>query len=527
MVPPNLTYTLVLMTASVICLAVAVVVWVNRRGAAGAVPLAVLLLGLSWWDVAYAMFWDDFRGPTPYFWLDITLIGAYIVPTAFLVFVLDYSGVKHWVRGPTIMALMIEPVLMGVLQWTDPWHDLFFGGKRHLSTTFIVSGGPAFWMNVIYSYLLILISAIVLVRTGIRSMGIYRKQTLFMLGASALPWIAHIGFVSSGRALLPNADMTPFIFSVTASLIGYSLIYYRFLDIMPIARSILIENMGEGVLVLDSYNRVVDINPVARDTLALHVELGDPVVTALADYPQLVARFIDENQEQVEVEVKGRCLDLRITTMVDPRRRKVGRLVVWRDITDIKNAQMTLEKLATTDDLTMAYNRRFFLKLAEAQVNRSQRGGHPLSLALIDLDHFKLVNDNFGHLVGDDALAAFAGLVRNSVRDFDIFGRLGGEEFALLMPDTDCEDALHVLDRLRQTLFRNPPIIEGHIISLTFSAGLAESAGEGDVLVPLLRRADQALYAAKAAGRNCIMVWDEGMETSLEQTQFFRDEQTG
>lgn len=509
MLPPNIFYTAILMAASIACLVVGSLVWLYRNDAVGSKPLTAFLLGLSWWDITYAMFWDAFPAPSPYFWLDITLVGAYIVPTAFLIFTLEFTGMRYWLRRSFLLVLAIEPVLVFILQWTDPWHNLYFGGKRVLNATTIFDAGPVWWANIIYSYALILIALGILFQAFLRSNVIYRKQIALILGAAILPWLAHILAMVSGRGLLPNADMTPFIFTITALVIAFGLFRYRLLDIVPIAHNLLIESMGEGVLVVDGHNRIVDVNPAARRVLSPNFVIGESVDKAFADRADIASHLFEEDQAQAELVFGDLYLDLRISPLFDKRNRKVGRLVVWRDITEFKKSQIQLEKLATTDELTQAYNRRHFIEQVEAQLNRARRGKHPLTLALIDLDYFKRINDNFGHLAGDKALAGFAKLVFENIRNFDIFSRLGGEEFALLMPETNKADAFEVVDRLRRTVERHLLLLEEAPFSITFSSGITELVSETDNLESMLRRADHALYVAKDAGRNRVVVWEE------------------
>jgi len=516
MFPPNIYYSAILMAAGVICLVVAVVIWFLRREAVAARSLTFFLLGLSWWDITYSIFWMDFPGPTPYFWLDLTLVGAFIVPTAFLIFALEYSNRQQLLRRHVILALLIEPVLTFILLWTDPLHDLFFGGKRALNTTMILDAGPVSWANVYYSYLLILAGIVILFIAFYRANGVYRIQAGLILVAIIFPWLIHIGYMTTG-GLLPNADITPFIFSVTAVVVAFALVRYRLLDITPIARGVLIESMNEGVLVLDSLNRIVDFNPTAQAALSTDFSIGESIERAFVHWSDFISHFFDEEQANAEISIDDRYLDIRISPLRDKRNRLVGKLVVWRDITDLKNIQLKFEKLAMTDELTLAYNRRHFMGLAEAQINKSRRYGQPLSLALMDLDHFKNINDNYGHSIGDKVLAGFASRLREKIRDFDVFARLGGEEFALIMPETDIEKAYQVTERLRQSIAGSPlDLGDGHLLSITFSLGLTDFKGGQDTLGSMLRRADHALYAAKNAGRNCTFVWDETTVTKAE-----------
>ena len=510
--PPNIIYSSILMAAGVACLLVTVVVWNTVRGVIGSKSLTVLLLALSWWDITYAIFWIDFPGPIPYFWLDHTLTGAFIVPTALFVFSLEHTHLQNWLTRPIRLMLWIEPILAFILLWTDRWHNLYFGGKRALNTTMILDAGMVHWVNVYYSYALILISLILLGWAGYRSMGIYRKQTLMIMSAMIVPWIVHIGFISNG-GLLPNADPTPFIFSITAIIFAFALIRYRLLDIMPIARSVLIENMSEGIVVLDAHDRVVDINPVAAQVAGLSMDdtIGETAEKVFAQWKDIAARYQSMEKVQVEVVVDDVFLDLNITPLLDNANRYIGRLIVWRDISDLKRTQAKLEKLATIDGLTEVFNRRSFLEKAHLEINRASRHKNPLSVVLMDVDHFKNINDVHGHPSGDQVLINFARVCMENIREFDVFARFGGEEFALLMPETDDEQAYQVSERLRLSVAQSSIYVDDQAIPVTVSLGLSEFSADADTLDDILRRADQALYHAKQSGRNQTVVWQKSI----------------
>lgn len=518
MLPPNVRYSALLLAAGVGCLVVAVAIWLKRREAVGAKSLFVFLMGLSWWDITYGIFWADIPGPNPYFWLNVTLFGAFIVPTAFLIFTLEYANLQKWLGRSFIVAAMIEPVLILAILGTDSWHNLYFGGKRALNTTLLVEMGPAAWANVYYSYLLILIGMLVLGVTFYRSRGMYRMQATFILAATIIPWVIHIAFLAmDGEILLLNVDVTPFIFSFTALFIAFALIRYRLLDVVPIARSMLIESMSEGICVLDSQNRIVDVNPTARKALPSDFHIGEPVEQAFMRWSDFVSHFFDKEESQTEVTVEDRYLDLRISSLYDKRQHFLGKLVVWRDITELKNTQLKLQQLATVDELTLAFNRRHFMELAETQLNCTRRQDQPLALGLIDLDYFKGINDKYGHPEGDRVLAELSHLCMENIRDFDVFGRLGGEEFAILMPNTDLDAAYQVSERLRSIVASTLIPINGREVMVTFSLGVAVLHDEQDTLSALFRRADQALYAAKHSGRNRVAVWEEQLESGEEK----------
>jgi diguanylate cyclase (GGDEF)-like protein len=174
----------------------------------------------------------------------------------------------------------------------------------------------------------------------------------------------------------------------------------------------------------------------------------------------------------------------------------------------LENARLheRVQQQATTDELTGLVNRRRFLEALETELERARLFETPLSLVLADLDDFKRVNDAHGHLAGDDALRTFGDLLQAHLRVVDVAGRLGGEEFAVLLPETDLEEATLVADRMRAALSEAPLRLSGGVrISLTASFGIAELA-PGQSGQQLVSRADAALYAAKAAGKNRVNI---------------------
>jgi diguanylate cyclase (GGDEF)-like protein len=177
------------------------------------------------------------------------------------------------------------------------------------------------------------------------------------------------------------------------------------------------------------------------------------------------------------------------------------------DITERKRANEELLVLATTDFLTGLFNRREFMARLDAEHNRLQRdvGGHA-SVLMLDIDHFKDVNDEYGHPVGDAVLRHLSGLMRDSQRKIDVLGRVGGEEFAVLLPGADLEAAHAFAERLRQRIADTPLLLEGHSFAVTVSVGIAALAPEDMRGDTALGRADKALYAAKRSGRNRVMV---------------------
>jgi len=164
-----------------------------------------------------------------------------------------------------------------------------------------------------------------------------------------------------------------------------------------------------------------------------------------------------------------------------------------------------LEKLANTDSLTGVWNRRYLLNIAEKETQRSRRYNRPLSVLMIDIDHFKNVNDTYGHAVGDDVLMTMTETIINYLRNLDILGRFGGEEFVVLLPETDNKAAVITAERIRVNIEQINIPVDGKSVSITVSIGVA-SYQKGDANIDaLIQRADAALYQAKNQGRNRVV----------------------
>lgn len=179
-------------------------------------------------------------------------------------------------------------------------------------------------------------------------------------------------------------------------------------------------------------------------------------------------------------------------------------LVALNDISERKALEDQLEHLASTDSLTEIGNRRYFMTQAEQEISRSRRFKRDLSVMMLDIDHFKPINDRYGHAVGDAVLQGVVRRASESLRLTDQIARLGGEEFAVLLPETDLKSAIKGAKRLREHLADNPIVVGGKAIHCTVSIGVAELKDEDKTIDDLMRRADEAMYRAKEAGRNRV-----------------------
>ena len=207
------------------------------------------------------------------------------------------------------------------------------------------------------------------------------------------------------------------------------------------------------------------------------------------------------------------------TDTVDGRWFRITQLLVNEHLfmyaTDITSSKLIefelietrnrLEELASTDFLTGVYNRRHFNRLADTELERCDRNQLHASLVLIDIDYFKRINDKFGHAAGDAVIVEMTQRIKDALRSYDIFARIGGEEFAVLLPETTTADAVKIANRYKNRISESPFVYEKQQILVTASIGVSESYPEIKTLDYILKSADENLYIAKQTGRNQVV----------------------
>jgi len=289
--------------------------------------------------------WKIFFGKLEY--LGISVIGA-----TWLMFALNYSHRDQWLTPRNIVLLMAIPVVALLAAFSNDMHRLLWPTiipSSDLPGANLAYGrGPIFLMIVSFNYLTLLVGTIIIIDNALRSRDLYRWQMVGLIASAIIPWIGNVIYLS-GLSPVPALDLTPIGFSLSALIIAFSIFYFGLFDLAPVAREQLIENLIDGMLVLDANNRVADINPKARELMKIGTQrvVGRPL-TDFADAMELIGRFNGVESAQVEVQLQQgpvSAIELRISPLVDERGNLAGRLFLARDISERKKVEKMREDL--------------------------------------------------------------------------------------------------------------------------------------------------------------------------------------
>ncbi len=514
---------------------VAVTAW-QRQDVSGGKSLTALAVAAAIWSGGAALEYATVGIPGQIFWSKIEYFGTVSCPVLLLTFALEYNHLYKWLTRRNLTLVFIVPLITLLLAFTNEWHGLIwssFTPSPAGSNLTIFGHGIAFWIGAVgYSYLIMLIGTILLIRGALDLPKTYRQQVILVITAALTPWAVN-GIYLAGLSPAPGLELTPLVVVITSAIFAWALFQFHLLDLVPIARHTLIETMKDGMLVLDQQNRVVDKNPAATNLLGPKtiIDIGSYIGDSFSNWPELRKLFSQNNpelpSEKTVEDTKGRFLEINFSPVHDRKGRFSGQFVVFRDITEkrriqdeiqdankslrfqlaeIETLQAHLRERAIRDSLTGLFNRRYLDETFERELSRAKRDDYEISVLMIDIDHFKHLNDTYGHKAGDQVLKALGDFLLEGVRQGDIVCRYGGEEFIIIMPDVHIKDAQARAASICNNFCILPVKYEGQVLHSTISIGVAIFPQNGDTPDEIIRAADSAMYAAKLAGRNTVCV---------------------
>jgi diguanylate cyclase (GGDEF)-like protein/PAS domain S-box-containing protein len=685
----NLQFSITLLPSiltGVLSIFVAIILW-KRREKQSAQTLFLIFVALAGWTIGYAFehMVPGLAGKT--IWLKIEYIGICWITTFWLFFCIRYTNKLVLTTKQFYLLFSWVPLISLSLVFTNEYHHLFWS-KLNLATelgiiAFNITYGTWFWIHIGYSYLLYLGGLILLIEYYFKTPTKMRQQIRLIIIAGLLPAVA-VYFFLTDKNPYPFLDLNSLSFLLTGIILVYVLYYHRFLDIVPIARDTTIENMRDGIIVVDLSDRVVDINPAAERIINLKFSevIGRPTSEVLSDLADWIS-LSKEDRTPVKVLTTGEGQDkktfvLNLLPLSDSQGSLIGYTVIFHDntesqaltknlkdqadrlvvlyeigkaitstlkidalleliytqlskvirceayfvalylpethqmdirilydegkrypssivdaseglsswivenkkpllIQDLRKEMDTLsmkpimvgekklsrswlgvplltennligllavasykpymfdntDKLlmeqigqqavlsiqnarhyeevtrqAKLDSLTGVSNHNHFIEILYQEADVSLSAQSPLSLIMLDIDHFKLYNDTYGHTIGDQVLRLTVQAMESHIKKTDNIGRWGGEEFGIVLPNATTTQANMVANRIRRTLSELPLFnVEGNTIPKpTISQGIAtipEHTSDVDELVVI---ADRALYRAKAKGRDQVAV---------------------
>lgn len=485
----------------------------NNRSVPGVHALLLLLAAVIFWCTAQFLSSVTTDLDLKVLVEKIAYLGSIITPVAWFIFAITYS--KHLLNlsRRVLNLVSLIPLCTLLMIMTNQWHHLFWVDYA-LSVSadgyvgIVTTSGPWFYVHAAYSYLLIIIATTIIAFT----LSFSSHRTLPMVAVIAAPTIVlafNLVTISPWNPF-PWYDSTTLGFALAAWVLDAGVLRFGLLDGKPVVREQVVERLDDGVAVITPDGTIVDLNHAALDLL--RVGQADVLHTSIKDLiPMLpLKELVSRRRTSTEITLRGFAYDVRASAL-DGSNAGSNLVLVFRDITARREADVTLRKVkseleeqANTDYLTKLYNRRFFIQRLQEEGERVRRHGSTLSVLLYDLDKFKMVNDTYGHDAGDLVLMAVAEVSGEMKRVTDIAARIGGEEFALLLPETDQTGAVQLAQRLRQAL--EDAVIktkDGTQIKVTASIGVATVCKVAEV-EQILTFADQALYKAKNGGRNRV-----------------------
>lgn len=452
---------------------------------------------------------------TVMFWVRFQHWGIDFIAPFWLLFALAVSGYEKWITKKLVIAIFIIPTILFLVSQTLGWLNL----GHHNPRLDLTGPFPIFMYDRnIYNYVIVGyyslclgISLLLFLIMYFRSASAFRDQVIIYLLGSLPPWLALILY--NFNLFSSNIDLTPLALGVSGVLFTIGFTKYKILDIIPLARDIIFENMIEGVIILDMENRIIDFNPALREIFPQITEqdVGSPFMDVFSKYP-LLSELIDQGQnDRIEFQVGegGTATFYRVGLSIieNNQGRSTGKMINFYEFTEEKRLMDELERLAATDGLTGIYNRQHFDQLVRKEISRINRYGGTLSMLMLDLDQFKFINDTYGHVAGDKALIAVVDTMSDILRESDILARFGGEEFVILATQTNLTQAEALAERLRSALEDNMFDIEGYEINILASFGVTHIESGGDVTPEMLYRwVDRGVYQAKDMGGNAVCV---------------------
>lgn len=444
----------------------------------------------------------------------VMYLGSAFISPVFLLFVSDYCEVR--LTKPLILIpLFLIPFLVVVLVWTTDYHSLIYTSYsfdmdapiRHLK----VEAGKLYYVNHAYALLCMSITGGMIINRLMKWDKRYRSQLILLLLGVITPVAANVLFVF--KLNVYGINYTPVSLVIFNVLFYVNILRYDLFDILPKATTMALNAIKEAFMLIDADMRFLSANPATYNVLPglSRLHKGSEI-TGLDEWPPELSKLVDDLHDDIRFSIRTdseRFYSASVSAVFTRKKEIAGWIILIQDVTSPTLLLKKLEEAATKDGLTDVYNRRHFTELAQIELAKAYEAEKSCYVIMFDIDHFKKINDTYGHPVGDAVLKTVAARVKSTLRTYDIMGRYGGEEFIIILSDTDERTALALSESIRSSIQDQPVAYDNLSITVTASFGVAASHKER--LETIQKNADDALYRAKQGGRNRVVVYQQAV----------------
>lgn len=503
--------------ASSIVLTIVLIYGLRKRNTPLGRVFILLISCALLWTVAFLF---ELRTPTlamKLLFARIQFIGIALIPFAWLQLSLLLSG-RRMPRMFWLLSWSLSGIVLAFI-WFVPTPNLFWANPslvpvRELFLTVDYDYGPLFTMVLMPLVNIMILSSLgLLVHLLVQPHPMYRRQTLLIIVGTLIPLMVNLLYIF-GITPVPHLNYSTSTLSITGVLTGYALFKYRYLELYPLARDIIFEQMHDAVFVFNARGTVIDANQAARQIVGVgkdSVGVGYRDIQAFQNTLPILEGMFEGNVSRsvTPQEIGGRLFDISVSSVADKQGQGRCAFCILHDVTEREELYKRIEELGTRDPLTGAYNRGRLISTIDEKYHEACASKLPLSLAMLDIDSFKQINDTYGHEAGDRALETFAKLMFRCIQPTDIIGRYGGDEFVIISIAADETEIVALAEHIREQV--SSRVVQTHTgsFSIRVSIGVKTFRFTDATVLPdpatkLLSEVDTALYVAKRAGKDRI-----------------------
>ncbi|QSB11679.1 histidine kinase N-terminal 7TM domain-containing protein [Lysinibacillus sp. FSL K6-0057] len=446
-------------------------------------------------------------------WTAIQYVGMAFSTPLGLLFIMQYLGFR--LTRKKIMALLAIPFISLIMVATNDIHHFHyrvFEIDPVLGTPYVYQEiGIWYIIHGMFTFGCMFVSFLLVLIHWKETTKAYRQQLIALMCGQLIPMITAFIYL---LGLTPQGvDPVPMVLWASSFLYLWSINSSRLFRVMPVAKDAIFHSINDGVIVLDESERLIEFNQACSKVFPQLTRsmIGRDIRKAWLEVTGQTMPFTLEaavNTQDIEIVLSNHTYQVRITELQHVNHGK-GLLLIFTDITELKELQRQLEQQAYYDELTQINNRRAFFQQCNQAYSEAGEASSAFTVILMDIDHFKNVNDTYGHAIGDQLLVHVVKVCQSVLKKGELFARYGGEEFVLALKDHTLSEGQALANLLCNSVESQPLMTTEGAIRATISCGVAEGTTGQETLYQLLNNADKALYAAKQAGRNRVHVYLE------------------